>query len=134
MIWMKSLLKSYPDGRYKCRNNNVFKCFTNILLRVVEKWCNKWKEMRVKTFFLLTCINLSDVRWQACLVLAQQKKLMMEVRKKIIAEVKCMWNIEKIVPGEQKEVFVFRSHRDVYPVMREGEKVPELKDSSEGGK
>ena len=58
----------------------------------------------------------------------------MEVRKKIIAEVKCMWNIEEIVPGEQKEVFVFSSHRDVYSVMRERKKVPELKDSSEGGK
>lgn len=38
------------------------------------------------------------------------------------------------MPGEQKEVFVFSSHRDVYSVMRERKKVPELKDSSEGGK
>lgn len=47
---------------------------------------------------------MSDIR-HVCtlLLLVQQKKLMMEVRKKMTAGVKSLRNIEEILPREQKE-------------------------------
>lgn len=105
MIWMKPLLKGDQDGRYKCRNNNIFEYFNSFLLRIVEKWGNKWRGMWGKGgFFFLTCINMSDIRHVCTLLsLVQQKKLMIEVRKKMTAGVKSLRNIEEILPREQKE-------------------------------